>query len=148
MEDFTTGDIVLYAVLVIVGLAIIVSIISSFFTVHQGTVAVVTRFGKYKKVSLPGLNFKTPFLDSVFDHISVQNRSAELSFQAITKDQANVYFAAMLLYSVIDSSEEIIKLAAFKFNSEAEFLTATTKTIEGSVRSFVATKNQSEILGE
>lgn len=146
MEETTIGQYIFYGITIAVILAVIIAIIASFFTVHQGTVAVVTRFGKYRKIALPGLNFKTPLLDSVFDHISTQNRSEELKFQAITIDQANVHFAAMLLFSVIDSQEATIKLVAFKFNSEEEFSTAITKTIEGSVRSFVATKKQAEIL--
>jgi hypothetical protein len=38
------------------------------------------------------LNMKLPLLESVFRKISYQNRSVELEFQAITADQANVYF--------------------------------------------------------
>lgn len=147
MEETSVMQYVIYAVFGVIGLALIIGIVTSFFAVDQGTVAVVTRFGKYKRVALPGLNFKTPFLDAVFDHISTQNKSEELKFQAITIDQANVHFGAMLLFSVIDSSEEVVKKVAFKFNSEEEFSIAITKTIEGSVRSFVSTKKQSEILG-
>ena len=32
-----------------------------------------------------------------------------MEFQAVTVDQANVYFKSMLLYSVIDANEETIK---------------------------------------
>ena len=72
---------------------------SSFVTVQQGTIAVVTVFGKYRRILFPGLNFKIPLIEQVFSRISIQNRSVELEFQAVTVDQANVYFKAMLLYS-------------------------------------------------
>jgi len=52
----------------------------------------------------------------------------------------------MLLYSVLDSNEETIKNVAFKFVDERDFMTALIRTIEGSIRGFVATKRQAEIL--
>lgn len=115
--------------------------------VQQGNVAVITVFGKYSRIMTPGLNFKIPFIEFVFRTISIQNRSAELQFQAITNDQANVYFKAMLLYTVTDQSEEQIKNVAFKFVDQANFMQALVRSIEGSIRSFVATKKQAEILG-
>jgi regulator of protease activity HflC (stomatin/prohibitin superfamily) len=118
----------------------------SFVTVAQGTIAVVTVFGKYRRVMGPGLNMKIPFIEVVFKRVSIQNRSVELEFQAITIDQANVYFKAMLLYSVINTNEESIKNVAFKFIDERNFMQALVRTIEGSIRGFVATKKQAEVL--
>lgn len=118
----------------------------SLVTVQQGTVSVLTMFGKYRRILYPGLNFRIPFLEVIFKKISVQNRSIELDFQAITQDQANVYFKAMLLYSVVDNKEETLKNVAFKFVNERDFMTALIRTIEGGIRGFVATKKQAEIL--
>ena len=118
----------------------------SIVTVQQGTVSVLTMFGKYRRILYPGLNFRIPFLEVIFKKISVQNRSIELDFQAITQDQANVYFKAMLLYSVVDNKEETLKNVAFKFVNERDFMTALIRTIEGGIRGFVATKKQAEIL--
>lgn len=118
----------------------------SFVTVQQGSVAVITVFGKYRRIMMPGLNMKIPFVEKMYKKISVQNRSAELGFQAVTIDQANVNFTAMLLYSVLSSSEETIKNVAFKFIDDRNFMQALVRSIEGSVRAFVATKKQSEVL--
>ncbi|GAB3569938.1 SPFH domain-containing protein [Spirosoma luteolum] len=115
--------------------------------VQQGTVAVITVFGKYSRVLRPGLNFKIPFIEAIYRRISIQNRSVELAFQAITADQANVNFKAMLVYSVLNQEDETIKNVAFKFIDESSFMQALIRTIEGSIRSFVATKRQAEILG-
>ncbi len=115
-------------------------------TVSQGYVAVVTMFGKYRRVMLPGLNFKIPFLETIMRRISIQNRSADLEFQAITGDQANVYFKAMILYAVLNAEEQVIKNVAFKFIDDRNFMQALIRTVEGTVRSFVATKKQVEIL--
>src|SRR5690606_26183479 len=58
----------------------------------------------------------------------------------------NVNFSAMLLYSVLNQDEETIKNVAFKFVDERSLMQALVRSVEGSVRSFVATKRQSEIL--
>jgi regulator of protease activity HflC (stomatin/prohibitin superfamily) len=116
------------------------------FTVNQGTMAVVTMFGKYRRAVGPGLKFKIPIVESVFKRVSIQNRSVELEFQAVTLDQANVYFKSMLLFSVMNHDEETIKNVAFKFISEKDLMQALIRTVEGSIRAFVATKKQAEIL--
>ena len=122
-------------------------VVSGLYTVNQGTIAVITMFGKYRRVAGPGLRFKIPVLENVFKKISIQNRSVELEFQAVTVDQANVYFKSMLLYSVQNEGEETIKKVAFKFFSDKDLMQALVRTIEGNIRSYVATKKQAEILG-
>lgn len=131
---------------IIIGSLVLALLSLSITTVQQGTVYVITMFGKYQRIMGPGLNFKIPILEVVYRKVSVQNRSIELDFQAITQDQANVYFKAMLLYSVFDNQEQTIKNVAFKFVNDRDFMTALIRTIEGSVRGFVATKRQAEIL--
>src|SRR5580700_9383397 len=121
-------------------------IFNGLVTVNQGFINVITLFGKYRRIMLPGLSFKLPFLEQVFKKISIQNRSVELEFQAVTVDQANVYFKSMLLYAVQNADEETIKKVAFKFIAERDLMQALTRTIEGSIRAFVATKKQAEIL--
>jgi regulator of protease activity HflC (stomatin/prohibitin superfamily) len=100
-----------------------------FRTVPQATVAVVTVFGKYHRIMREGLNFKMPW-ERVLYRLSLQNRALQLEFQAITQDQANVKFATMVLYAVAASEEEALQ-----------------RTIDGSIRQFVATTKQSDILG-
>ncbi len=130
-------------------ISIVVGLLTLFLsiaTVQQGTVAVITVFGKFSRILRPGLNFKIPFIEVIYKKISIQNRSAELGFQAVTVDQANVNFTAMLLYSVINNEEETIKNVAFKFVDDRNFMQALVRSVEGSVRAFVATKKQSEVL--
>jgi regulator of protease activity HflC (stomatin/prohibitin superfamily) len=132
--------------LMIVAFVALVILFSSFVTVKQGTIAVVTIFGKYRRILRPGLNLKLPLIEQIYSRISIQNRSVELEFQAVTVDQANVYFKAMLLYSVLDQGEETIKNVAFKFVDERNLMQALIRTIEGSIRSYVATKKQADVL--
>lgn len=128
-------------------LVIIIIFFSSFFTINQGYIGVITMFGRYQRIVLPGLRMKLPLFESVYKRISYQNRSVELEFQAITGDQANVYFKSMLLYSVQDQEEETIKKVAFKFVSDRDMMQALVRTIEGSIRTYVASKKQAEVLG-
>lgn len=132
----------IYWPLIIVAIAFM----GCFVTVNQGFIAVVTMFGKYRRVLRPGLNFKIPFLEQVFKKVSIQNRSVELEFQAVTIDQANVYFKSMLLYSVQNEQEETIQKVAFKFISDKDLMQALIRTVEGSIRAFVSTKKQAEVL--
>jgi regulator of protease activity HflC (stomatin/prohibitin superfamily) len=127
-------------------LALLIILFTGLVTVNQGTIAVITLFGKYRRILRPGLNFKIPVLEQVYKTVSIQNRSVELEFQAVTVDQANVYFKSMLLYSVINQEEETIKNVAFKFISDKDLMQALIRTVEGSIRAFVATKRQAEIL--
>lgn len=131
---------------VIVIVVVVLFLMFCFVTVRQGTVAVIIVFGKYRRILPPGLNIKIPVIEQIFRRISIQNRSAELEFQAVSQDQANVNFKAMLLYAVVDQKEETIKNVAFKFIDDRNFMQALIRTIEGTIRSFVATKKQAEIL--
>jgi regulator of protease activity HflC (stomatin/prohibitin superfamily) len=132
----------------IIFLAIILLVIATgFVTIQQGTIGVTTIFGKYRRILRPGLNLRIPLIEKIYKRISIQNRSIELQFQAITNDQANVHFTAMIIYSVLNQDEETVKNVAFKFLDERSLMQALTRSIEGSVRAFVATKKQSEILG-
>lgn len=128
-------------------LVLLFIVFSGLFTVNQGYIGVITMFGKYRRVVRPGLNIKIPILEQLYKKISIQNRSVELEFQAVTQDQANVYFKSMLLYAVQNEEEETIKKVAFKFIAERDLMQALVRTIEGNIRSFVATKKQAEVLG-
>jgi regulator of protease activity HflC (stomatin/prohibitin superfamily) len=127
-------------------IAILALIGSSIAIVQQGNVAVITIFGKYKRIMYPGLNFKIPIIEQIFRMISIQNKSVELEFQAITADQANVNFKVMLVYAVLNQDENTINNVAFKFVDEKSLMQALIRTVEGSIRSYVATRKQADIL--
>ena len=139
ITDFISGKLIFTVIFIIL-------LLKSFVVIQQGLMGVVTIFGKYRRVMSPGLNFRIPFIDVVFKKISTQNRSVEMEFQAVTQDQANVYFKSMLLYSVMSGDEEVIKRVAFKFIDERSLMQALVRTIEGTIRAFVATKKQAEVL--
>jgi regulator of protease activity HflC (stomatin/prohibitin superfamily) len=132
--------------LLVISMSILLVLFFSVVVVNQGTIAIITLFGRYQRIMLPGLRFKIPFIESIFRRVSIQNQSIELEFQAVTIDQANVYFKSMLLYSVQNAEEETIKKVAFKFISNKDLMQALVRTVEGSIRAYVATKRQAEVL--
>ncbi len=127
-------------------IALLIIIFTGLLTVNQGTIAVITMFGKYRRILTPGLRFKIPLIESVYKRVSIQNQSLEMEFQAVTIDQANVYFKSMLLYSVQNAEEATLIKVAFKFISNKDLMQALVRTVEGSIRAFVATKKQAEVL--
>jgi regulator of protease activity HflC (stomatin/prohibitin superfamily) len=137
-------SLILWSVLIIVGALLLWRM---FTTIDQAHVGVVTLFGKYRRILNPGLNILIPFVETVRNKVPVQNRTDQLQFSAITADQAAVHFISTIIFTVEDHTEETIKLVAFKFIDDASFNTAITSAVEASVREFVATKKQAEVLG-
>lgn len=131
----------------IISVAVIALFFLSFKIVKQGTVAVSTYFGKYNRTLKPGLNFIVPLIEQLYKRISIQNQALEMEFTAITKDQATVDFKTLLVYTVTNQDEENIKKAAFSFIDEKSFMQTLVRSVEGSIRTFVASKGQSEVLG-
>lgn len=126
---------------------VVVLVLLSVRTVDQAHVGVVTMFGKYRRVLGPGLNFVIPVLESIHSKVPVQNQTAQLQFAAITRDQASVHFTATIIYTVSDHQAETIQRVAFAFIDARAFGIALTSAVEASVREFVATKLQADVLG-
>ena len=78
---------VLLAVVAIIALSLI---LGSFFTVNTAQVAVITRFGKFLRVAEPGLNWKTPYFDSVAGLVSLRVNQITLTMETKTKDNVFV----------------------------------------------------------
>jgi len=81
-----------FGLVIIVFLAFIVlsTVMGSFFTVNTAQVAVVTRFGKFLRVAEPGLNWKTPFIDSIAGRMSLRVNQIQLTMETKTKDNVFV----------------------------------------------------------
>jgi regulator of protease activity HflC (stomatin/prohibitin superfamily) len=62
----------------------------SFFTVQTAQVAVITRFGKFRRVAEPGLNWKWPFIDRVAGRVSLRVNQITLTMETKTKDNVFV----------------------------------------------------------
>jgi len=133
-----------YSVLAIV---LVWIVFASLRVVNQATVGVVTMFGKYRRVIRPGLNILIPLVERINRVVPIQNRTEQLQFKTITSDQAVVHFTATVIFTVSDHEPETVKTVAFKFIDEKSFDIALLSAVEASVREYVATRKQSEVLG-
>ncbi|MGA3012298.1 MAG: SPFH domain-containing protein [Terracidiphilus sp.] len=71
-------------------LIFLILILSSFFTVNTAEVAVLTRFGEFRRVAQPGLNWKMPFIDTVQGTVSLRVSQISLTMETKTKDNVFV----------------------------------------------------------
>jgi regulator of protease activity HflC (stomatin/prohibitin superfamily) len=83
------GTLYLIALLVVAVIGLFV-ILGSFFTVSTAEVAVITRFGKFLRTADPGLNWKSPFFDSVAGVVSLRVNQITLTMETKTKDNVFV----------------------------------------------------------
>ncbi|MGA2047410.1 MAG: SPFH domain-containing protein [Terracidiphilus sp.] len=83
-------DVAILVILAIAGLIVLTFILGSFFTVNTAQVAVVTRFGKFLRIAEAGLNWKTPYLDSVAGLVSLRVNQISLTMETKTKDNVFV----------------------------------------------------------
>ena len=83
-------------------LAVIIIILAlSLFTVRQQTVAIVERFGKFKKTSSAGLNIKIPVIDQVVGRVSLRVQQLEVRVETKTKDNVFVFVVVSVQYYVL-----------------------------------------------
>ncbi|RLV60648.1 prohibitin family protein [Parashewanella curva] len=77
------------AIKIAVGAVAILAVTSSFYTVDEGHMGVVKRFGEAKHQETPGLHFKIPFIETV-ETIEVRTRKNSEKMASSTKEQMPV----------------------------------------------------------
>jgi len=83
-------DVTFLILLAIVAIILLTLVLGSFFTVNTAQVAVITRFGKFLRVADAGLNWKTPYIDSVTGMVSLRVNQITLTMETKTKDNVFV----------------------------------------------------------
>src|SRR5579863_9828693 len=76
--------------LIIAAIVLLYLLLASFFTVSTAEVAIITRFGKFLRIAEPGLNWKSPFFDSVSGTVSLRVNQITLTMETKTKDNVFV----------------------------------------------------------
>src|SRR3984957_3883317 len=76
--------------LIILAIVLLYLLLASFFTVNTAEVAVITRFGKFLRIAEAGLNWKSPFFDSVAGRVSLRVIQITLTMETKTKDNVFV----------------------------------------------------------
>ena len=101
MQNVTPNDMGTRSSLAIVGIfTALVLAIAAFFVVPAGEVGVITTLGKVSDAPrLPGLNIKTPFVQSVH-YFNVRTQVRPEEFSSLTKDLQVIEATATVKYAV------------------------------------------------
>ena len=91
---------------VIVGLLVLSIALGSFFTVETAQVAIVQRLGKFARVAGPGLNWKTPYLETVVRRLSMKVQQFDVQVETKTQDNVFVQIPVSIQYKVIPDAVE------------------------------------------
>ena len=94
---FVGGFFVIFALSIVLG---------SFFTVETAQVAIVQRLGKFARVAGPGLNWKTPFLETVVQRMSMKVQQFDVQVETKTQDNVFVQIPVSIQYKVIPDAVE------------------------------------------
>src|SRR5476651_2196895 len=113
------GFIVIFAIFFLVLLA------KTYYTVRTATAGVVERFGKFDRITRPGLHFLFPFAERVY-FVDLQVKQAQFSVETKTRDNVFVQIPVSVQYQVLEEKifDAFYKLSApqkqiesFVFNS-------------------------------
>ena len=76
-----------------------IAIMSSFSIMETGERGVVLRLGEYKYTMNEGLNFKAPFIDSVYK-MQIRDRNYNSDVEVSSKDMQTIKISSSLVYSL------------------------------------------------
>src|ERR1700720_247247 len=101
--NVATAFLLLIALIFLLVLSIV---LGSFFTVETAPVAIVQRLGKFVRVAGPGLNWKTPFLETVVYRLSMKVQQFDVQVETKTQDNVFVQIPVSIQYKVIPEGVE------------------------------------------
>jgi regulator of protease activity HflC (stomatin/prohibitin superfamily) len=90
----------------LVVLFVVVVALSSFFTVQTSQVALVQRLGKFARVAGPGLNWKTPLIETVIYRMSMKVQQFDVQVETKTQDNVFVQIPVSIQYKVMPDGVE------------------------------------------
>jgi regulator of protease activity HflC (stomatin/prohibitin superfamily) len=94
-------QIVIFTVLGGGGLAVLILLLTSLFTVEQRTVAIVQRFGKFVREAGPGLQLKVPFFDLIAGRVNLRVQQLDVAIETKTEDNVFVKMIVAVQYFVL-----------------------------------------------
>lgn len=85
---------------IVLSITAVATLFASFFTVNQGTTAIVQRFGSFLREAGAGLHFRVPFADRVAGRINLRVQQLETVVHAKTMDSTFVHIGVAVQYRV------------------------------------------------
>jgi regulator of protease activity HflC (stomatin/prohibitin superfamily) len=83
------------------GIAVLVMLGGTFFTVEQRNAAIVQRLGRFLREAGPGLHAKIPFLDSVVGRVNLRVQQLDVEIETKTEDNVFVRMVVAVQYYVL-----------------------------------------------
>ena len=90
----------------VIGVFVLSIVLGSFFTVETAQVAIVQRLGKFARVAGPGLNWKTPYLETVVRRLSMKVQQFDVQVETKTQDNVFVQIPVSIQYKIIPEGVE------------------------------------------
>ena len=88
-----------------VAFILLVLVISAFYTVEQQSFAIVERFGKFQRITSPGLNWRVPLIDRVVTRVTIRVRELIVHINTKTKDNVFVDLELAVQYRVMNAED-------------------------------------------
>ncbi len=85
----------------------LIFLLSGFFVVQQQTNAVVERFGRFKRIAKPGLNWRIPLVDKITGRVNL--RILQLDVEVETKTKDNVFVRIIVSVQYFVSPDNVYK---------------------------------------
>ena len=98
MEPISSALLVL---LIVLGIVLLVLVLKTLYTVRTASAGVVERFGKFDRITRPGLHVLVPFAERVY-FVDLQVRQAQFSVETKTRDNVFVQIPVSVQYQVLD----------------------------------------------
>jgi regulator of protease activity HflC (stomatin/prohibitin superfamily) len=108
-------------ILYVLGALAFILLFSMFFIVRQQTLAVIERFGRFKRVASAGLNVKVPFIDRIAATPTLRIQQLDVQIETKTKD--NVFIICIVSVQYCVRAEKVVE-AVYKLQNPQEQITA------------------------
>lgn len=99
---------------IVIGLVVLIFLFS-IYTVKQQTFAVVERFGKFSRVTEPGLHFRIPLVESIAGRVSI--RVNEFNVKIRTKTNDNVFVDLLIAVQYFVDGKDRVWDAFYKLTN-------------------------------
>jgi regulator of protease activity HflC (stomatin/prohibitin superfamily) len=102
----------------IIGFLIVLLTVMSIFTVKQQTFAMVERFGRFNRVTAPGLHFRIPIIEIIAGRVSI--RVNELNVKIRTKTKDNVFVDLLIAVQFFVDGKDNVWDAFYKLTNPSQ----------------------------
>ena len=106
---------ILTIILVILGIFVLISLLSTIKVVNTGYVYIMERFGQFHRTLEPGWHLTIPFVDYARKKISTKQQILDIQPQTvITKDNVKISIDNVIFYRVLNAKDAVYNIEDYK----------------------------------